>query len=472
MGHRGAFIAADVFSAVGSYLLWHKELRRGLGSKRGRSPAGASVSHYPDSMDWMEVARRHVWRPYTQEKNAAPPVAIEKTDGVRLFLRDGRVLVDGLSSWWTACHGYNHPHIRAALTEQLAKMPHVMLGGLMHEPVARLAQRLATLLPGDLSRVFFTDSGSVAVEVGLKIAVQSWLNRGIRGKHKFLSFQGGYHGDTFACMSVCDPEEGMHGLFRGTLAEQRVVALPNSEDEFAAFEACLERDHQTLAGVILEPLLQGAGGMRVHTPAQLAKIAALTHKYDLLLILDEVATGFGRTGTLFACEQARVVPDIICLSKALTGGTLPLAATVATERVYADFVDDNPMHALMHGPTFMGNALACVAANASLDLFEREPRLEQVAAIEQQLKAELEACRALKGVRDVRVKGAMGAVELDSARDLEWMRARFVEEGVWVRPLPKVVYLTPPFVTSEEDLATLCRAVCRVVAAWAERKAA
>ena len=421
--------------------------------------------------DWMEVAARHVWRPYTQEKIAAPAVAIEKTDGVRLFLRDGRVLVDGLSSWWTACHGYNHPHIRSAVENQLHKMPHVMLGGLMHEPVARLAARLADLLPGDLSRVFFTDSGSVAVEVALKMAVQSWLNRGVPNKHRFLSFQGGYHGDTFACMSVCDPEEGMHGLFRGALAQQIVVPLPESEEEFAALDACLEQQHHGLAGVILEPLLQGAGGMRVHSAAQLQKIAALARKWNLLLILDEVATGFGRTGTLFACEQADVIPDIICLSKALTGGTLPLAATVATERLHEYFVDDNPMHALMHGPTFMGNALACVAAQASLDLFAREPRLEQVAAIEKHLEKGLEACRSVAGVVDVRVKGAMGAVELDSARDLEWLRARFVDEGVWVRPLPKVVYLTPPFVISPEDLTTLCDALCRVIAEWGEREA-
>lgn len=428
------------------------------------------MSSEPQQEDWLQLGRRHVWRPYTQEKIATPAVGIERTEGVRLFLQDGRVLVDGVSSWWTACHGYNHPHIRNAVAHQLEKMPHVMLGGLMHEPVARLAARLAAWMPGDLSRVFFTDSGSVAVEVALKIAVQSWINRGIVGRHKFLSFRGGYHGDTFACMSVCDPEEGMHGLFRGALAEQVVVPLPASEEDFRWFERCLEREHTRLAAVVLEPLLQGAGGMRVHTPLQLQKIAEITHRWGLLLILDEVATGFGRTGTMFACEQAGVVPDIICLSKALTGGTLPLAATVATERLYEHFFDDKSISALMHGPTFMGNALACAAGLASLELFEREPRLEQVARIEAQLETELAPCRDVDGVVDVRVKGAMGAVELDSDRDLEWMRGRFVEEGVWVRPLPKVVYLTPPFVISPEDLSTLGGAVRRVVQDWAQKK--
>jgi adenosylmethionine-8-amino-7-oxononanoate aminotransferase len=395
-------------------------------------------------------------------QTAPPPLVVERTDGVRLYLADGRELIDGTASWWTACHGYNHPHIRAAITAQLERMPHVMLGGLVHAPAETLAARLAALLPGDLAHVFFSESGSVAVEVAMKIALQYRRNRGERGRSRFLSFEGGYHGDTFMAMSVCDPKEGMHRAFGSVLPKQLVVPLPGTREAFGEFEKIVAAHAHELTAIVLEPLVQAAGGMKFHSAETLAAVAAAAKRHDLLLILDEIATGFGRTGTLFACEQAGVAPDILTLSKALTGGTLPLAATVASTRVYEAFLAEDFDRALMHGPTYAGNALACAAANASLDLFAAEPRLAQVAAIERQLNDGLAACRGLPGVRDVRVKGAIGVVELERPPKLEALRARFVQRGAWVRPFGSVVYLMPPLVIGAEELAALMIAI-RVV---------
>lgn len=397
-------------------------------------------------------------------QTAPPPFEAERTEGVWITLADGRRLVDGTASWWTACHGYNHPHIRAAVEAQLRAMPHVMLGGLVHPPALSLSQRLAELLPGDLDHVFFSESGSVSVEIAMKMALQSWINRGEPARRRFVSFGNAYHGDTFAAMSVCDPEEGMHAMFRGALPEQLVLDLPRDEDGMAAFEDALARHAAELAALIVEPLVQAAGGMKFHSPEVLAGVVAAARRHGLLVIFDEIATGFGRTGTMFACEQAAVVPDIISLSKALTGGTLPLAATVACRRVYEDFLSDDADKALMHGPTYAGNPLGCAAANASLDLFEREPRLEQVAAIEDRLADGLEGLRDCRGVADVRVKGAIGVVELERRPDHERLRARFVEEGAWVRPFGRVVYLMPAFTIGTAELDELIRAVATVVA--------
>ncbi|HEX7237482.1 MAG TPA: adenosylmethionine--8-amino-7-oxononanoate transaminase [Gammaproteobacteria bacterium] len=401
----------------------------------------------------------HLWLPYRQMKTAPPPLVVERTDGVRLYLADGRELIDGIASWWTACHGYNHPHIRAAVAAQLERLPHVMLGGLAQAPAMALADRLASLLPGDLDHVFFTESGSVSVEVAMKMALQYRTNRGERGRARFLSFRGAYHGDTLAAMSVCDPDEGMHSSFGTVLPKQLTVSLPQDVAAAREFERVVGAHARELTAVILEPLVQAAGGMKFHSPETLARVAATARRFDLLLILDEIAVGFGRTGTLFACEQAGVVPDIITLSKALTGGTMPLAATVANARVYEAFLSDDASKALMHGPTYSGHALACAAANASLDLFAAEPRLTQVAAIATQLTRELEACRGLAGVRDVRVKGAIGVVQLAREPKLEPLRARFVRHGVWVRPFGDVVYLMPPFVIEQRDLTTLTAAI-------------
>ena len=397
-------------------------------------------------------------------QTAAPPLPVVASAGVRLHLADGRELIDGISSWWTACHGYNHPHIRAAVEAQLATLPHVMFAGLVHEPAARLAQRLATLLPGDLERVFFTESGSVAVEVALKMAIQYWRNKGQPEKQRIVYFRHAYHGDTFATMALCDPEEGMHTLFAGTMPDQIMAELPRDETMRRAFDLLLETHGERVAAVIVEPLVQGAGGMQMHDAATLAFIAKACARHKVLLIADEIMTGFGRTGRLFACEEADVVPDIVCLSKALTGGTLPLAATVARRHVFEAFLSDDPAAALMHGPTYMANPLACAAAHASLDLFETEPRLAQVAAIEAQLAAELAPCRDITGVAAVRVKGAIGAVELSGAVDLGALRRRCIELGVWLRPFGKLLYLMPPFVIDADDLATLTAAVRTVLA--------
>jgi adenosylmethionine-8-amino-7-oxononanoate aminotransferase len=326
-----------------------------------------------------------------------------------------------------------------------------------------LAARLAALLPGDLNHVFFAESGSVCVEVAMKMALQYRLNRGERERTRMLSFRGAYHGDTFAAMSVCDPEGGMHALLGSVLPQQLIVPLPDTAESLRAFEQTVATHAHELTAIILEPLVQAAGGMRFHRPETLEQVAATARRFDLLLILDEIATGFGRTGTLFACEQAGVAPDIITLSKALTGGTLPLAATIASTRVYEAFLSDDPARALMHGPTFAGNPLACAAANASLDLFATEPRLQQAAAIERQLYDELAACRGLKGVRDVRVKGAIGVVELARTPKLEELRARFVRHGVWVRPFGVVVYLIPPLVIGQTDLHVLIRTIHTVL---------
>ncbi len=403
-----------------------------------------------------------LWLPYAQMKTAAPPLEVAATRGSRLILADGRELIDGVASWWTAAHGYNHPHIAQAVRRQLDVMPHVMFGGLVHEQAVTLAARLAALLPGDLERVFFSESGSVSVEIAMKMALQYWLNRGARGRTRFVAFAGGYHGDTFATMSVCDPAVGMHARFAGALAEQAIVALPADDESERELDAFLGREASSLAAIVVEPLVQGAGGMRFHDPAVLRRLRALADRHELLLIFDEIFTGFGRTGTLFACEQAGVLPDIITLSKALTGGTLPLAATVARRHVFEAFWSDDPSHALMHGPTYMANPLACAAANASLDLFEREPRLEQVARVSEGLRA-LEACRELPGVRDVRVLGAIGVVELERIADLDGLKRRFVEAGVWIRPFGNVVYLTPAFTIDPDDLATLTSAVAGVL---------
>ncbi len=416
-----------------------------------------------DNADWQTRGGDHIWLPYTQMKDAPVPLMAARTEGSRIILEDGRVLIDGVASWWTSCHGYNHPHILNAMQEQLARMPHVMFGGLNHEPALCLAKRLAAFAPGDLNRVFFSDSGSVAVEVALKMAVQYWLNKGEKGRVKFVHFRNGYHGDTTACMAVCDPDEGMHAKFRDYLPQQFLADLPRDDASTAALDALLKREQNYIAAVLIEPLVQGAGGMKFHDPDTLKRIADLCRKHNALLIADEVFTGFGRTGCMFACEEAGIVPDIMCLGKALTGGAIGLAATLARDHVFDAFWSDNSDAAFMHGPTYMANPLACAAANASLDLFEREPRLEQVKKIEAALREGLAPCRALRGVVDVRVKGAIGVVQFDKIHDLNGLRRKFVERGVWVRPFGDILYLTPAFTIGAEELVTLTTAVFEAV---------
>jgi adenosylmethionine---8-amino-7-oxononanoate aminotransferase len=404
-----------------------------------------------------------IWRPYTQMKTAAAPLQAVRTEGTRIHLADGRVLIDGIASWWTACHGYNHSHIRTAVEQQLRAMPHIMFGGFTHAPAETLAARLTALAPGSLEHVFFCDSGSVAVEVAMKMAVQYWLNRGIPERTRFVAFRDGYHGDTMGAMSVCDPDAGMHTSLRAYLPAQIFAELPRTAQEREAFDALLTAHAHEIAAVIVEPMVQGAGGMRFHTPGELAQIAAAARRHGLLLIADEIFTGFGRTGTMFACEQANVAPDILCVSKALTGGTIGLAATLASRAVFDAFWSDEPATALMHGPTFMANPLACAAANGSLDLFEREPRLAQVRAMEEALAYGLEPCRGLGDVVDVRTKGAIGVVQLARPPDRRLLTQAFIDAGVWVRPFGDIVYLTPALNMPPHEIAQLCQTIANVL---------
>lgn len=429
----------------------------------GKGPMSPEVNGGTPVPAWYEAGLPHVWLPYAQMKTASPPLPAARTQGSRIVLADGRELIDGIASWWTSCHGYNHPHIRAAVEHQLALMPHVMLGGLVHEQALTLARRLSALMPGDLDRVFFSESGSVAVEIAIKMAVQFWRNRGYPARRKLLTFKGGYHGDTTGAMSISDPGTGMHQAFASLLPEHLIIELPTDEKTAADFARFIDAHADELAGLVVEPLVQGAGGMRFHDPQVLRLLLEAAVRYELLLICDEIFTGFGRTGTLFAFEAAGIVPDIVTLSKALTGGTLPLAATIARTKIFDTFWSDDPAQALMHGPTYMANALGCAAANASLDLFEQEPRLAQVKEIAARLEQDLAPCRGLSGVTDVRVRGAIGVVELERIDDLERLRARFAGEGTFIRPFGSIVYLTPAFTIGEEDLARLTSAIVRVV---------
>lgn len=412
---------------------------------------------------WYDLGLEHIWLPYAQMKTVPAPLPVERTQGTRIYLEGGRELVDGIASWWTACHGYNHPHIREAVQRQLEIMPHVMFGGLVHEQALTLATRLAGILPGDLERVFFTESGSVAVEVAMKMAIQYWLNKGQARRDTFVCFRGGYHGDTLATMAVSDFETGIHRQFAGLLHRHIMVPLPEDDENEAALRTLLQQRAHDIAGIIVEPSVQGAGGMRFHAPETLRRLRRLADEFDVLLIFDEIFTGFGRTGAIFACAGAGVVPDIVTLSKALTGGTLPLAATVARRKIFDAFWSDDPFKALMHGPTYMANALACAAANASLDLFADGTRLANAARIEAALAQGLAPCRDLPGVADVRVRGAIGVVELDKIDDLNGLRRAFVERGAFIRPIASVIYLTPALTMETEDVAFLTRVIGEVL---------
>jgi len=418
--------------------------------------------------DLVARDRACVWHPYAPPQ-AAPLFAVESAQGVHIHLSDGRALLDGMSSWWSAIHGYRHPRIEHALREQLARMPHVMFGGLTHEPAVRLCERLVALSPRGLERVFLCDSGSVAVEVAIKVAFQYWLSRGEPQRRRLLTVRGGYHGDTFATMAVCDPVGGMHDFFRGVLADHVFAERPScrydeafEERHIADLAEKLARHHDELAAVILEPIVQGAGGMWFYAPGYLRRLRALCDEYDVLLIFDEIATGFGRTGEMFGADHARISPDILCLGKALTGGTLTLAATLVREAV-SDAIGNGEPGALMHGPTFMANPLACAAANASLDLLEDQTWRTRVKEIEAGLREGLEPCRAAPGVADVRVLGAVGVVELEQPVDMSVIQPAFVAQGVWVRPFGRLVYLMPPYVTESEQVAQLTAAVRAVV---------
>jgi len=416
----------------------------------------------------VERDQKVVWHPYAPPQ-ASPLFGVESAEGVRLRLDDGRELIDGMSSWWSAIHGYRHPAIEAALKNQLERLPHVMFGGLTHEPAIELCERLVSMSPVGLERVFLCDSGSVAVEVAIKLALQVWQARGRPERRRLLTIRGGYHGDTFGAMAVCDPVTGMHGLFEGSLASHLFAPRPEcrfdegcADAEFEEFARLLEANQTEIAAVILEPIVQGAGGMWFYSPDYLRRVRSLCDEFDVLLIADEIATGFGRTGRLFACEYAAISPDILCVGKALTGGTMSLAATLVSRDVAQSFGDDSG-GVFMHGPTFMGNALSCAAANASLRLLDEGHWQAQVETIGRQLKAELERCRELPAVSDVRVLGAIGVVELHEPVDMSVVQPAFVEEGVWIRPFGKLVYTMPPYVIEQEDLALVTDAIHAVI---------
>ncbi len=409
--------------------------------------------------DWLTQGIENIWLPYAQMQIAPTPLPVIKTEGTSITLADGTVLIDGISSWWSACHGYNHPHINAAVQQQLQTMPHVMFAGLAHKPAFTLATRLSKLT--NLPKVFFSDSGSTAVEVAMKMAVQFWANHGKKTKRSFVAFKNAYHGDTMGAMSVSDPENGMHHVYAPYMPMQYVVDLPADEYGFAEFEAVLKDNKKNIAALIMEPLVQGAGGMRFHSPDIVAEIYRLCKAHDILFIADEIATGFGRTGTMFACEQAGVTPDMMCIGKALTGGTMTLAGTLATQNIFDAFLGEELGKAFMHGPTYMANPLACAAANASLDLFASEPRLKQVENIETQLWAGLKPLMDLPHVEDVRVMGAIGVVELKNAT---WemmfsLRKKFAESGCWLRPFGNIIYLMPAFTIVPQDLDRLMEVI-------------
>lgn len=416
-------------------------------------------------MNNIEFDKQHIWHPYTSSLNPLPCYEVTGAQGVHLQLASGENVVDGMSSWWAAIHGYNHPVLNAAAHQQIDAFSHVMFGGLTHEPAVNLCRQLLDMAPTGMARVFLADSGSVSVEVALKMALQYWACQGRPEKFKILSPRNGYHGDTFGAMSVCDPINGMHSLFANTLQQQIFAPAPQtqfgnsfSEDDILPMAELLEQHHQDIAALILEPVVQGAGGMRMYHPEYLKRCRQLCDEFDVLLICDEIATGFGRTGKLFGCDHADITPDIMCLGKAITGGYMTLAATLCTEDVAQGVCQGSP-GVFMHGPTYMGNPLACAVAGASLSLINENHWQQQIPAIEKQLKQELSKFSKLDSVADVRVLGAIGVVEMKHPVNVATLQKDMISQGAWVRPFGKLVYVMPPYIISPSQLTTLTDAM-------------
>ncbi len=422
-----------------------------------------------NQQDWLSIDKKHIWHPYSSMHNPIPVYPVVAAEGVYLELEDGSKLIDGMASWWSVIHGYNHPQLNAAINSQLDKMAHVMFGGLTHRPAVELAELLIKITPESLEQVFFCDSGSVAVEVAIKMAIQYWYASGQSEKQKLLTIRSGYHGDTFGAMAVCDPISGMHNIFSHILPSHYFAEAPTCKHDAAwdqkdiiSFKTLLEQHHNEIAAVILEPLLQGAGGMRIYCPEYLRQVRKLCDEYKVLLILDEIATGFGRTGTLFACEQADIIPDILCLGKALTGGYMSLAVTLTNSKI-SDTISSNPPEVFMHGPTFMANPLACSVAVASIKLLLESPWQQRIAQIEKQLSNVLIPCSTLPQVADIRVLGAVGIVELKKPINIEQVQQKFVKLGVWIRPFRNLIYIMPPYIITPAELTQVTDAIIEVV---------